>query len=106
VKSYACSPEVCYTHPPSDIAKRAKQGSALQWKFLPWRTQARDIPTAFNPKYVNNCKIKFCRQQSEVMKVIIMTIFAARDKPKPDTENIGGLDAVIKLTNCQAAVVA
>jgi hypothetical protein len=52
--------------------------------------------------YVYDYKTKFCRQQSEVIKIIRMTIFAAQERPKSDKENIGGLDvAEIKLTTCQ-----
>jgi hypothetical protein len=51
-------------------------------------TQVRELHTAFNIPYVYDFITKLCRQQAEVMMIMmIMKMLTTLDKAKPDTEN-------------------
>jgi hypothetical protein len=42
--------------------------------------------------YIYDYITELCRQQAEVIKIMIIKMFATLDKARPDTENIRGLN--------------
>jgi hypothetical protein len=59
---------------------------------------------AFNILYVYDYITKLCRQQAEVILIMIMKMFATLDRAKPDTGNTRGLNlAAVKHTTVQVS---
>jgi hypothetical protein len=59
---------------------------------LPRRTPIRELNMAFKIPYVYDYITKLCRQQAEVIKIMIMRMFIILGKAKPDIGSIRGLN--------------
>jgi hypothetical protein len=64
------------------------------------------VTLTFTYEYVYDYMKKLCRQQAEVIQIMIINMSTVYDKAKPDMENTSDLNlTVVKLTTVQVTML-